>query len=169
MTSKGLGNILYKWILTLLVVVCSTNAYASMQSELVQNSVKLALSMKVSATKSNKNSELQSQRLLMSKSGFSIKPINCLTTYPDQACQMNIKVTLPEDLIATPVCLYQNGQRLKCWVPVDRFTFDAEVNIKNRDVFELKDLELINFYRQEVKVSATQNKRRRLRPRWSIF
>lgn len=168
MTSKGLAGIFTKWTLLIIVVFGCTDTLASIQSELVNGTVKYAYSQRSKVSNASRKASPQSS-ISAIQSGFSIKPINCLTTYPDQACQMNITVTLPEDLVATPVCLYQNGQRLKCWVPVDRFVFDANVKINNRDVFELKDLELMNFYRQEVKVSATQNKRRRLRPRWSIF
>lgn len=99
----------------------------------------------------------------------SLTPLNCINEYPDEPCEINIKVTWP-NTVSDSVCLYMQGSVLECWNTQNKQAHQITVTFSRKVLFELKDNQANQIIlTTEVKVNSTNNKRRRLRPRWSIF
>lgn len=110
---------------------------------------------------------------VLGESESTITPTHCITTYPDQPCDLIITVTWPDEL-SNDLCLYQESELLTCWNS-DNYAFYVTNITLNKPVpltlkaTEQKTNEQKTLVSTEIRISAVKNKRRRLRPRWSIF
>ena len=114
------------------------------------------------------HSKVEDEVAIIDPNASSITPTHCITTYPDQPCDLIVTITWPDDL-SNKLCLYQGNERLDCWNSDNYAFYVTNITLASPTPFTLKTDTNQTLVSTEIRVSAVKNKRRRLRPRWSIF
>ncbi len=99
-----------------------------------------------------------------------IKPITCVVKSLGEACQMTANVAW-QSPISQDLCLFQDNQRLKCWVKKDKVSELVDVTLDKTMVFSLRDKKQRTLVEQTIKVHALSSSkyRRKLKSDWSLF
>ena len=100
---------------------------------------------------------------------FDIKPLNCVTRYRGQECQLAIQLMWQTNRPAD-ICFWQDTVKIRCWLQTQKVSVPMQVKLQQDSLFQLKtpngNKPLVE---QLVKINFTNQFRRSLRPKWSIF
>ncbi len=101
---------------------------------------------------------------------LAIKPITCVVKSLGEACQMKANVTWQTPMLQS-VCLFQDKQKLKCWVKQNQVSEMLDVTLDKTMVFSLRDKKQNTLVEQTIKVHALSSRkyRRKLKSDWSLF
>lgn len=100
---------------------------------------------------------------------WEIKPSVCVTALPEQVCEMQISMILPQQLQGQH-CLFSNDEEVICWQqPPLEYAFTLALSEDAQ--LELRDASRGAVFTQLLQVKARNRGRlrRRIRQPWSIF
>jgi hypothetical protein len=100
---------------------------------------------------------------------LTVLPLTCVTQFKGDPCETTLKITW-QQLQNEARCIYLNETLVKCFEERPEFPFRLKITMETTSdirLVEPKHKRIIAT--QEVKVNFAQKRRRRLRPKWSIF
>jgi len=105
-----------------------------------------------------------------SKVALSITPLACFVKKSGDVCHITVKVNWQSE-IPINACLYQNIEKMHCWLVTRNATANIEVSLSENMVFSLQGDNDKIYAQQYVAIAASTSKkyRRRLRADWSLF
>jgi len=100
---------------------------------------------------------------------FKLKPVNCVTRYQGQECQLIVTLDWQTSRPAD-ICIFQDRLKLTCWKNTQAVLQSLSVKLQQDSTFDLRTYDGKKVLKQQqIKVNFVNQYRRSLRPKWSIF